>query len=152
MQTYISEEGLKKLEEEYAHRKLVVRREIAERISNAKELGDLSENFEYQEAKEAQGANEVRIVELEEMIKSAVLVTTKTGGDVIQLGVRFTVKTAPHPERIFELVGSTEADPLKGKISNESPLGKSFIGARVGDVVAVETPGGLVEYTIVRIE
>jgi len=152
MQTYLSKEGLDKLISELENRKSSLRREIADRISNAKELGDLSENFEYQEAKEAQGTNEMRILELEEMLKDVVVVESQSGADVIQLGVRFSVQAQTQSERAFEMVGSTEADPISGKISNESPLGRSFIGAKIGDVVVVETPAGTVEYTVTRIE
>jgi len=152
MQIYLSKEGLDKLISELENRKSSLRREIADRISNAKELGDLSENFEYQEAKEAQGTNEMRILELEEMLKDVVVVESQSGADVIQLGVRFSVQAQTQSERAFEMVGSTEADPISGKISNESPLGRSFIGAKIGDVVVVETPAGTVEYTVTRIE
>jgi len=152
MQTYLSKEGLDKLISELENRKSSLRREIADRISNAKELGDLSENFEYQEAKEAQGTNEMRILELEEMLKDVVVVESQSGADVIQLGVRFSVQAQTQSERAFEMVGSTEADPISGKISNESPLGRSFVGAKIGDVVVVETPAGTVEYTVTRIE
>jgi len=86
------------------------------------------------------------------MLKDVVVVESQSGADVIQLGVRFSVQAQTQSERAFEMVGSTEADPISGKISNESPLGRSFIGAKIGDVVVVETPAGTVEYTVTRIE
>ena len=150
MPTYISKEGLAKLEEELADRKTRQRKDIAERISSAKELGDLSENFEYHDAKEAQGTNEMRIVQLETMIKEAEVVAQTSGTDTVELGTTF-VATLNGVEKVFELVGSSEADPLAGKISNESPIGRAFHGRRVGESVEVETPSGKIAYTVLRI-
>lgn len=150
MPTYISAEGLKKMEEELENRRTVVRREIAEKIGDAKELGDLSENFEYQEAKEQQGSNEVRIAELESMIKDCVIVTSQTGGDAITLGTTF-VAQVNGMKKTFQIVGSNEANPIEGKISNESPIGQAFIGHAVGDEVAITVPSGTMVYKIVEI-
>ncbi len=151
MPTYISADGLEKLKQEYEDRRTRVRAEIAQKISAAKELGDLSENFEYQEAKEAQGSNEVRLSHLESMIKDAVVVKAQHGGAFITLGSKFIVETNGK-ERRFELVGSSEADPIKAKISNESPLGMSFIGRTVGEQVDVQVPLGVTKYKILKIE
>lgn len=150
MPTYISATGLQRLQEELETRKGVTRREIADKIGAAKELGDLSENFEYQEAKEEQGANEVRIVELEAMIKDAVIVEDQKGGDTIVLGTTFDAEVGS-AKKTFQIVGSNEANPIDGKISNESPIGQAFIGRSVGEEVSVATPAGTVVYKIVRI-
>lgn len=150
MPTYISKEGLEKLKKEFEERRNVTRREIAERISAAKELGDLSENFEYQEAKEQQAMNEARVIDIENMIKDSVIIEHTSGTDTIELGTRFTVEH-DKKKRPFEIVGSNEADPMQGKISNESPLGQAFIGRSVGDKVEVAVPSGTIVYKIVEI-
>src|SRR3989338_4584006 len=115
MPTYLSKEGLDALSAELQQRKVTTRYEIADRIASAKELGDLSENFEYHEAKEQQAQNEMRIMDLERMIKDAVMVEQQSGGNTISLGTTFTV-SANGKERTFEIVGSNEADPMTGKI------------------------------------
>lgn len=150
MSTYLSKEALKNLEEELEHRRNVVRKEIAERILAAKELGDLSENFEYQEAKEAQSMNESRMMEVEAMIKDYILVEQTKGGSDIQMGTTF-VASIKGQEKTYEIVGSNEADPLKGKISNESPLGQAFIGHEAGEEVEIQVPSGTNVYKIVKI-
>ena len=122
---------------------------IAARIT-AKELGDLSENFEYHVAKEDQAQNEERIIGLEDMIRNAKIVEKKSGG-TIGLGSTFTVETAGI-EKMFQMVGATEADPLSGKISNDSPIGVAFIGKGPGDKVEVTVPSGAVEYKILSVE
>lgn len=136
--------------EELETRKTTTRRDIAEKIGAAKELGDLSENFEYQEAKEEQGSNEVRISELESMIKDSVLVEQQKGGDTITLGTTFTAEVGGL-KKTFQIVGSNEASPLEGKISNESPIGQAFIGHGVGDKVSVAVPSGTMVYKIIDI-
>lgn len=147
--THISAEGLEKLKEELTYRVKTVRGEIAAKISDAKELGDLSENFEYHDAKEQQAQNEMRIVTLQHMISTASIVESKIGG-TINLGSQFTVR-AGGVERSFEMVGENEANPMAGKISDASPLGKAFIGKSVGDHVDVTVPSGVVTYEILRI-
>ncbi|MBU0646159.1 transcription elongation factor GreA [Patescibacteria group bacterium] len=151
MPTYISADGLANLEEEYEKRRKETRREIADRIEQAKELGDLSENFEYHEAKEQQALNEARIMELDSMIKDTVLVEQKTGGSEISLGATFVVELNG-VQKTFEMVGSNEANPLEGKISNESPLGQAFLGRGVNDAVEVEVPSGSMTYKIIEIK
>jgi len=150
MPTYVSKEKLAQLGEELETRRKVTRREIANKIEAAKELGDLSENFEYHEAKEQQAANEMRIVDIEGMIKDAVIVEQQTGGKEIGLGSTF-VAEVNGATRTFEIVGSNEADPMSGKISNESPIGQAFIGRAVGETVQVTVPSGIMEYHIMEI-
>ncbi|MFH1631553.1 MAG: transcription elongation factor GreA [bacterium] len=151
-QHYVSEEGLQALKDELENRKTTLRREIAEKISVAKEQGDLSENFEYQDAKDQQAENETRILLLEELIKSAVLVEHREGESTISIGATFKVELEDGSTKDFELVGATETDPLAGKISNESPLGQKFIGTAAGDTIEVKTPSGTVKYKIISIE
>jgi len=151
MPTYISATGLEKLKEEMETRRKITRKEIAERISDAKELGDLSENFEYHDAKEQQALNEGRILQLEAMIVDAAIVEQQSGGDVIELGSTFVVDLDGNQKK-FELVGFAEADPISGKISNDSPLGKNFIGCKTGEVVKVTVPSGTKQYKIVEIK
>ncbi len=151
MPTYISAEGLEALKEERARRSRETRRAIAEKISAAKELGDLSENFEYHEAKEQQGLNETRIIQLDIMINDVVIVKESTGGDYVTLGTTFNVELNG-VEKTFRMVGSSEADPIAAKISNESPLGMAFMGRHTGDVIDIQTPSGLQQYKIKSIK
>ena len=150
--TYISSEGLQKLKEELEYRKTTLRREIAEAIRIAKEQGDLSENFEYQDAKDRQGDNEVKIGQLEQKIGNSVVVDTKTGESAISLGSRFVVELENGERTTFEMCGSSEADPLGGKISNESPLGNAFLGKSQDETAEVDTPSGKKIYKIISIE
>ena len=152
MSTYLSAEGLENLKKELEKRKTKTRAEISERIASAKELGDLSENFEYHEAKEQQALNESRLVELESMIKDAVVVEQQSGGSTIGLGTTFLVVLPDKSVRTFEIVGSNEADPLTGKISNESPIGQAFMGRAVGEKVEITVPSGVMTYKIKKIQ
>jgi len=147
MADYISPEGLEKLKEELNKLKTEERQAIAARLEAAKALGDLSENAEYQEAKEAQSLNEGRIVELEEMLKNIVVIKKPAGTDYVQVGSQVIVER-DGAEEVYSIVGSEEADPIAGKISNESPMGKAFLGKRRGDTVEVKTPGGNITYMI----
>lgn len=147
--TYISAEALVEMKGELVHRIKVLRPLIAQKISDAKELGDISENFEYHDAKEQQAQNEVRIVNIQHMISTASIVEDKAGG-TINLGSKFTVK-AGSLEREFQLVGENEANPLAGKISNVSPLGAAFVGKATGDKVAVNVPSGVITYEVIAI-
>lgn len=150
---YISPEGLLKLKEELLDRQNRIRKEITEKISIAKEQGDLSENFEYSNAKEMQAMNETRIGELEEMLKNAVIIQSQAGGSTISLGASFTVKLPGDVIKTFTIVGSTESDPMAGKISNESPLGQAFLGRSIGDKVNIPLPGGAsIKYEIISIQ
>lgn len=151
MSEYISEEGLEKLKQELQELKTTTRQEIAERLESSKALGDLSENAEYQEAKEAQSLNESRIAELEETLRNIVVIQKPTSISVVQIGSTVTVLRNGVEER-YMIVGTEEANPAGGRISNESPLGKAFLGKKVGETVMVKTPVGEAMYAVVRIE
>lgn len=151
MTRLITKEGLKKIQEELDERRGKIRQEIARAIKDAKEQGDLSENAEYAEAKRQQGENESRIAELEMVIKNSQVVTHDDATDTIQMGSMLKVKFNGS-EMEFRIVGSNEADPAQGKISNESPLGQAFIGRRKGDEVMVNTPKGKVKHKILDVK
>lgn len=150
MAEYISEEGLEKKKQELQYLKTAKRQEIAEGLERAKSQGDLSENAEYQERKEEQALVERQIAELEEMLRNAVVINENVRTDYVAVGSMVRVRS-PRGEETYKIVGSEEAKPSEGKISNESPLGKGFLGHRVGDKVDVKTPGGVVTYEIVGI-
>ena len=147
---YISEEGLEKLKKELEDFKTVKRQEVAQRLEEAKKMGDLSENAEYTEAREAQEFNERQIAELEDLIKKAIVIGKTKNKDEIQVGSTLSVKSQGKTQELT-IVGSEEADPATGKISNESPLGKSLLGKKKGDEVKVKTPKGEVKYTVEKI-
>lgn len=147
---YLSEEGLEKLKQELQELKTTKRKEIALRLEQAKALGDLSENAEYQETKEEQSQIETQIAELEDTIRNAVLIQKSGSGDIIEIGSSIKVKS-DYGEEAYSIVGSEEADPMNGKISNESPMGKSFLGHKIGDRVQVKTPAGMMDYEILEI-
>jgi len=149
-QQIISEEGYLKLQEELHQLNTTKRREIADRIEKAKELGDLSENAEYSDAKEAQAFNEGRISEITSLLKNITVVKNHAKNE-IGMGSKITVETNGQ-EKEFMIVSFNEADPLAGKVSNESPLGFSFLGKKLGDVVTVHTPKGEIKYKIVKID
>ena len=146
--------GLDKLEEELTNLETVKRKEIAEKIKEAREQGDLSENAEYDAAKDEQRDIEARIEELKKILKNAEVVDEEEGDpDLISVGCKVVVHDLEFDEDVdFWIVGSTEADSLNGKISNESPLGSALIGAAVGDIVDVEAPSGIMQYQILSIE
>ncbi len=145
----LTQEGLEKLKNELAEFK-VRRKGVIARIQTAKEFGDLSENAEYDDARNEQSFVEGRIQELEEMIKRAKIVTRHAGGMTVDLGSKVTVECEGDKEQ-YELVGVNESDPLQGKVSVESPIGKALVGAKQGDTVVVSTPGGKLEYKIISI-
>ncbi|MFH1612054.1 MAG: transcription elongation factor GreA [bacterium] len=153
---YISEEGLTKLKNELQERKTITRKEIAKRIEEAKALGDLSENAEYSSAKEAQSFNEGRVLELEDIIREATIIVSKKKSDKVQMGsiieAKLIVKEGENIKKIFVIVGSHEAAPTDGKISNESPLGQAFLDRKVGDMVEIKTPRGEAKYKIISIK
>lgn len=149
-QTVLTPEGHQRAKQELSDLKNIKRKEIAGRIQDAKELGDLSENAEYAEAKNEQSFVEGRIVELENLLKTAVVVDSPTDSTVVRVGSTVTVK-GKNQEATYTIVGSNEADPSAGKISNESPLGKAFIGKRTGDSTTVTTPAGETVYTVQNI-
>jgi transcription elongation factor GreA len=146
---FITKEGLEKLKEELNFLKTEKRQEISRRIQAAKELGDLSENAEYSEAKEQQALNEGKVSEIEETIKNAQTINNRKSS-TINIGSTITVKNGAG-ERTFTIVGSNEANPSEGKISNETPLAISFLGHKANDKIKVETPKGKVEYKILDI-
>lgn len=151
MPTYLSKQGLEDLKQEHVRRTSTIRKEIAEKISAAKELGDLSENFEYHEAKEQQGLNEARVLQLEDMIRDVVIVEESSGGTTLGLGSTFVVEVNGG-KKTYALVGSNESDPMAGKISNESPIGLAFMGHEIGDIIEIQTPGGAMTYKIISIK
>jgi len=151
MQHHLTKEGLEKLRKEIEYLKKEGRREIAERLKRAKEYGDLSENSEYIDAKEAQGKLESRIFELEEIIRNAVLIKKNLQKDIVGVGSTIEVQKGFKTFR-YTIVGSREAKPEANLISNESPLGKAFLGRKIGDIVEINTPSGKTKYKIVKIE
>ena len=154
-ETQITAEGLKRLEEELAQRKGAIREEIVERLKEARAQGDLSENSEYDQAKEDQGKNESRIVELEQMIKTAVIIDTTASGKegIVSLGCTVVLKDVETgEEETYAVVGTTEADPFNNKISNESPVGSAILGKKVHDVVVANTPAGELSYQIMEVK
>ena len=150
MPNYLSNEGLEKLKQELQDMKSDGRKEIAQRLEDAKALGDLSENSEYQEAREAQELLEQKILELEEALRNAVVIEKTGTTDKVLIGSTVTVES-PSGKQTFTIVGSEEAQPSEYKISNESPLGKAFLSHQVGDRVEVKAPIGVVHYKILQI-
>ncbi len=152
-QTILTDEGLKKLEEELEHLKTVTRKEVADKIKVALSFGDLSENSEYDEAKNEQALVESRIAQIEAMLKNVkILDEDELTNDIVSVGSKIKLFDKEFDEEVsYQIVGSTEADPFQGKISDESPVGKYLIGHKVGDVVEVETPGGTCLYEVLEI-
>ena len=145
-------EGLKKLEDELQDLKENRRKEVAQKIKEAREQGDLSENAEYDAAKDEQRDIEARIEEIEKILKNAEVADDEFGAGVINLGSTVTVYDCEFDEElVFKLVGSTEAKSLENKISNEAPLGKALIGKAAGDEVEVETPSGIMKYKVINV-
>lgn len=147
-------EGLRLLEEELQDLKVNKRKEVAQKIKEAREQGDLSENAEYDAAKDEQREIEARIEEIDKILKNAeVVVEDEVEVDVINIGCKVRILDMEFDEEMeYKIVGSTEANSLKGKISNESPVGKALIGARIGDIVNVETHSGVLQYKILEIQ
>ena len=152
--TILTYEGLKKLEEELENLKVVKRKEVAGKIKEAREQGDLSENAEYDAAKDEQRDIEARIEELEKLLKNAeVVVEDEIDLDKINVGCKVKVRDLEFDEDMeFSIVGSTEANSLQNKISNESPVGQALIGKKVGDIVDVETQMGTIQYQVLEIQ
>jgi transcription elongation factor GreA len=148
-QQIISQEGYEKLKQELENLTTIKRREIANRIQTAKDQGDLSENAEYSEAKDAQAFNEGRIAEITQILKNSTIVAN-TSKNSIGLGSKIKVKFN-NQEKEYDIVSFNEVDPLQNKISNESPLGQSFLGKKKGDKVLVNTPKGETEYEIISV-
>lgn len=151
MEYYFTPERLEELKKELQQLKTEKRLEIADRLQRAKELGDLSENSEYFEAREEQAQVEGRIIELEQMVKNAAIIPQTVTGSHVKIGSTIEVRKDGQAKR-FRIVGSNEVKPEEGLISNESPLGRAFLDKKAGDVVSVKTPGGEAQYEIVKIE
>lgn len=148
---YVTEEGLYKVKQDLEYLKTTKRKEIAHRIASAKELGDLSENAEYSEAKEEQSIIEGKILELEETLRRVKVIQKPKGSKTVVIGSHVTVEREDGGVQEFDIVGSNEADPATGRISNESPLGRTFLGHKVNDAVSVVVPKGVLRYTIRKV-
>jgi transcription elongation factor GreA len=150
---FLTQEGLKKLEEELNYLETEKRTQVAARIQSAKEEGDISENAEYDDAKHEQAFVEGRIMTLRAMIRNAAIIEDNGPSDVVRLGARVTVLEDGFDEsEVYHLVGSAEADPLNGRVSNESPIGRALMGQRAGAVVSYHAPAGEIRLTILSIE
>lgn len=150
----LTQEGLKKLEEELEHLKSVKRREVAERIKVAIGYGDISENSEYEDAKNEQAFIEGRIITLEKMLRNARIINNdEVDTDTVNVGSIVTVEDLEFGETVeYSIVGTAESDPFQNKISNESPVGRALIGKRKDSVVDVQVPAGVIQYKIVDIK
>ena len=153
-QILLTDEGLLKLEQELEMLKTEKRQEVAEKIKVARGFGDLSENSEYDAAKEEQAQVEARIVQLENMLKNAkVIDEDEIDLNVVSVGTRVKIYDEEFDEELeYNIVGSTEADPDMNKISDESPVGKALVGKRIGETVDVDTPGGTIRFKILSID
>lgn len=150
--TYISSQKLKELKKELEEHKTILRQQIAERIQEAQVQGDITESAEYAEVKEAQAFNEGRIIELENLINNAIVVSKKRRKDVVQIGSEIIVKDKKGKKFEFTIIGPEDANPIEGKISNESPLGQAFLTHKQGEEIEVQTPRGKIRYKIVKIK
>ncbi len=139
----LTNEGRARLEDELRHLETVRRREVGQRIKEAKEFGDISENSEYDDAKNEQAWVESRIAEINQILSCATIIESPKSSDKVTLGAKVEIKDTETGEKhLYQLVGSAEADPMNDKISNESPVGQAIVGAKKGDVVKVKTPSG----------
>ena len=150
--TYLTPEGAEKLKRELEELKGPRREDLSKRLRSAIQMGDLSENADYHKAKEDQGFLEGRIQEIEYMLRNAVLIESNTPRDTVGIGSHVTIQEGNEPEETYHVVGAKEADPRKGKISNESPIGRALMDHRVGEEVEAETPGGKLRFKILKIE
>lgn len=148
----LTPDGLAKIEQELKALKTEQRPAAVKRMAAARELGDLSENADYHDAREQLAFIEGRIEELEYMIKHAEIVTPKGASGTVQMGSKVEVKGGQGGASTFEIVGANESDPLAGKISSESPVGSALMGQKKGDTVTVETPAGTTQYTIIAVK
>lgn len=151
-QTILTAEGLKKIEDKLEHLKSVRRREVAERIKQAIEFGDISENSEYEDAKNEQAFIEGEILTLEKMLRNAKIIE-KNESDVVTIGSTVVLKDLEFGDELeYTIVGSAEADPTEAKISNESPVGAEILGKKVGSIVEVNVPAGVLKYEVIGIK
>lgn len=150
---YMTEEGKEKLEHELDQLKTEKRKDVVERIKIARSFGDLSENSEYDAAKDEQAFVEAKIQQLEVMVRNAVIIEDDETTDVVKIGKSVTFKELPDgDEETYMIVGSAESDPIGGKISNDSPMARSLIGLSIGEEVNVSTPGGEIRVEIVSVK
>ncbi len=149
---YVTKEGYKKLEEELEYLRTVKRAEVAQRLHDAMGEGDIDENAEYDDAKNEQSFVEGRILTLETMIKNAVIIQEGKRRDQVVLGSTVTVVEDGGEPETYHIVGTAEADPRKGRISNESPLGRALLGKRVGDAITINAPAGTLTFQIIAIQ
>ncbi len=148
----LTHEGLENLEQELQELKVVRRKDVAAKIKEARGQGDLSENAEYDAAKEEQAEIEARIITIENMLRNAEVIDSGNVTDTVSIGNTIKLFDNEFQEEIeYTLVGSAEADPFNGKISNESPIGSTIIGHKVGDTVEVDTPDGIITFKILEI-
>lgn len=150
--TYLTAEGAARLKAELEELTGPKREELAERLRSAIQMGDLSENADYHKAKEDQGFLEGRIQELEYILGNAVIIEDNGNKEIVSIGSHVTIQEEDFPEETYHLVGPTEADPSKGMISHESPIGKALMDHKVGETVEAETPGGVIKFKILKIE
>ena len=150
---YLTPEGLKQIEDELEHLKTVRRQEIAIKLETAIKQGDLKENADYHDAKEEQGFIEGRIRQLEDSLRRAKVIENRGPSTIVRVGSRVTVtEVGLDEEETYVIVGAHEADPANGRISNISPIGSALLGAKAGQTVRADTPAGIIEFRIVRIE
>ena len=150
---YLTKEGEQHLREELTQLEGPMRADLARRLREAIQMGDLSENADYISAKEEQGFLEGRIQELKYILRHATIIEENGHKhDSVEVGATVTIQEADFPPEVYYLVGSKEADPGNGRISNASPIGKAIMGKKVGDLVDVETPGGVIKFKVIKIE
>jgi transcription elongation factor GreA len=149
---YVTRDGLKKLEDELEYLRTVKRAEVAQRLHDAMGEGDIDENAEYDDAKNEQSFVEGRILTLETMVKNAVIIQEGKHRDQVVLGSTVTIAEEGGEPETYHLVGSAEADPRQGRISNQSPLGRVLLGKRVGETVTVSAPAGILSFQIIAIQ
>ncbi len=150
--TYLTAEGEAKLKVELEELKGPRREELAKRLRAAIQMGDLSENADYQQAKEDQGFLEGRIQEIEYLLRNAVIIEKSASNGIVNIGSHVTIQEASFPEETYHVVGAKEADPRNGKISNESPIGSALMDHKIGEVVEAETPAGKIKLKILKVE
>ena len=153
MHNELTKKDIEDMQAEIDHRKIVIRKQLLEDVKEARAQGDLSENAEYDAAKDEQRDIEARIEEIEGILKNADVVEENLDDDRVNIGCKVTILDIEFDEEmVFDLVGSSEANSLKGSISNESPVGKALMGREVGDLVSVETQAGEIQYKILKVE
>ncbi len=150
--TYLTAEGEAKLKAELEELKGPRRQELSVRLRSAIQMGDLSENADYHQAKEDQGFLEGRIQELEHVLRNAVIIQKSASKDIVSVGSHVTIQEGRFPAETYHVVGAKEADPRNGKISNESPIGRALMDHKVGEIVEAETPAGKIKLKILKIE